>query len=108
MKDDIFEKLNYQENIENNEEIEIEEKELAIESDEDNLTKNNKKGVKLHTIKFKINIAIYAQQNSFKKTVKKYDVPRTTINDWIKNKNKYLSLDTNKLAKNTMHKCKPP
>ena len=108
MKDDIFEKLNYQENIENNEEIEIEEKELAIESDEDNLTKNNKKGVKLHKIKFKIKIATYAQQNSIKKTVEKYNVPRTTINDWIKNKNKYLSLDTNKLAKTEMHKGNPP
>ena len=52
-----------------------------------NPSKNNKKWVKLHTIKSKIKIAKYAKSNTIKEPALKFKIPRTTINDWIKNLN---------------------
>lgn len=109
MEIESLENLNNQDDILNQEEIiEIEESDLAFESDEEKPSINNKKGVKLHTIKSKIKIAKYAKSNTIKEAVLKFNIPRTTINDWIKNLNKYSSLDTSKLEKTTMHKGKPP
>ena len=108
MEIESLENLNNQDDILNQEEIiEIEESDLAFESDEEKHSINNKKGVKLHTIKSKIKIAKYAKSNTIKEAVLKFNIPRTTINDWIKNLNKYSSLDTSTLEKTTMHKGKP-
>ena len=38
----------------------------------------------------------------------KYNVPRTTLNDWIKNKDKFLTLNSYKINKTTMHKGPKP
>jgi hypothetical protein len=38
----------------------------------------------------------------------KYNIPRITFNDWLKNKNKFLSLNSNKLMKTTIHKGRKP
>lgn len=38
----------------------------------------------------------------------KYNIARTQINNWIKNKSRFLSPDSLKLNKTTMHKDKPP
>ena len=46
MEIDSFENLNSQDDILNQEVIEIEESDLAFESNEENPSKNNKKGVK--------------------------------------------------------------
>ena len=108
MEIDSFENLNSQDDILNQEVIEIEESDLAFESNEENPSKNNKKGVKLHYIKSKIKISKYGKTNSIKESVLKFYIPQTTINDWIKNLNKYSSLETSKLHKTTMHKGKPP
>ena len=101
MEIESLENLNNQDDILNQEEIiEIEESDLAFESDEEKPSINNKKGVKLHTIKSKIKITKYAKSNTIKEAVLKFKIPRTKINDWIKNLNNYSSLDISKLQKN--------
>ena len=88
MEIESLENLNNQDDILNQEEIiEIEESDLAFESDEEKPSINDKKWVKLNTIKSKIKIAKYAKSNTIKEAVLKFNIPRTTINDWIKNLN---------------------
>ena len=50
------------------------------------LAKNNKKGVKLHTIKSKLKIIKYAEENGRVLAREKYDIAESTLRDWIKNK----------------------
>jgi len=66
--------------------------------------RNNKKGKKLHTIESKLEIIKYARENSVKEAIKKYNVPYTTLQDWIKNEDKFLNIPNSKLNKKTLHK----
>ena len=77
-------------------------------SEDEKVSNNNKKGTKLHTIKSKIKIANYAENHSIKDGMIKYNIPRTILNEWLKNKNKFLSLDSNKLMKTTIYKGGKP
>ena len=88
--------------------IEVEENNYSFSSEDEKISFNNKKGTKLHTIKSKIKIVSYAEKHSIKEAVIKYNIPRTTLNDCVKNKNKFLSLDSDKLKKTTMHKGGKP
>lgn len=64
------------ENIEKNQEIiEIEENNYSFYSEDDNISYSNKKGTGLHTIKSKIKIVEYAERNTIKDAVLKYNVP---------------------------------
>ena len=80
------------EQIEANQEIiEIEENDYGYSSEDEIISNNNKKGCRLHTIKSKIKIINYAENHTIKETVIKYNVPRTTLNDFSKIKiNFYL------------------
>ncbi len=53
-------------------------------------------------------IALYAESNSFKDAILNYNFQLTTINDWIKNKTKYLSQKNIKIKKSNYAKGKPP
>ena len=65
--------------------------------------KNNKKNTRLHTIKSKLKVIAYSERYNKTEAAKHFDIPRTTINDWIKNKSKFLALPKNKLNKTSLH-----
>ena len=60
------------------------------------ITKNN---TRLHTIESKLKVIKYAEKHNKSSEAIHFDLPRTTINDWVKNKSKYLALPQNKLNK---------
>ena len=88
------------------EELEIEENNLEFSSDEDkdNKMPNNKKGAKLHTIKSKIKVINYAKGHNISAASKEFNIPRTTINDWVKNQNIILNIDKDKYDKKSLNK----
>ena len=67
---------------------------------------NNKKGSHLHTLKSKIKIIKYANNYSQKAASIKFSIPKSTISDWMKNKEKYLNALENKMNKKTFHEGK--
>ena len=88
------------------EELEIEENNLEFSSDEDkdNKMPNNKKGAKLHTIKSKIKVINYAKGHNISAASREFNIPRTTINDWVKNQNIILNIDKDKYDKKSLNK----
>ena len=88
------------------EELEIEENNLEFSSDEDkdNKTSNNKKGIKLHTIKSKIKVINYAKDHNISAASREFNIPRTTINDWVKNQNIILNIEKDKYDKKNLNK----
>ena len=65
---------------------------------------NNKKGVKIHSIK----IIKYAKANGRVEAREKYRVAESTLRDWLKNKEKFENLDSNILSLTTLYKDPSP
>ena len=97
---DLFEEIENSENSEDNEIIEFPNKEKSVID----LYKNHKKGVKIHTISSKLKILKYAEEFGRVKAQLEYDVPESTLRDWIKNRDKFENVDSDKLNKSTLHK----
>ena len=57
----------------------------------------------MHTIQSKIKIIKYAKENSRIDAIKKYNVPSSTLTDWLKKK-EFLDLESSKLYNTTFHK----
>ena len=73
-------------------------------NEEINLCKNNKKGVKIHTIASKLKIVKYAEEFGRVKAQLEYNVPESTLRDWIKNRDNFENVESDKLNKRTLHK----
>ena len=68
------------------------------------ISQYNKKGKKLHTIQSKIKIIKYAKENSRIDTIKKYNVPSSTLSDWFKKEKEFQDLESSKLQNTTLNK----
>ena len=95
------------------EEIEIEEINLEVSSDDNENDMNvniinNKKGVKLHTIKSKIKAINYAEEHNISETSGHVGIARTTISDWVHKKINLLNTPKESLNKKTLHIGKLP
>lgn len=95
------------------EEIEIEENNLEVSSDDSENDMNvniinNKKGVKLHTIKSKIKVIKYAEVHNISEASRHFGIARKTISDWVHNKTNLLNTPKESLNKTTLHKGKRP
>ena len=64
---------------------------------------NNKKGVKIHSIASKLKIIKYTEAHGRVEAREKYRVAESTLRDWLKNKEKFENLDSNKLSLTTLH-----
>ena len=96
------------EEIEESEESEDEIIEVNVkEKNKSNAIKNNKKGVKLHSISSKLKIIKFAEEYGRKEARDKYNIPESTLRDWLKNKEKFENLDSTKLSLTTLHKGRP-
>ena len=69
---------------------------------------NNKKGIKIHSIASKLKIIKYAEAHGRVEAREKYRVAESTLRDWLKNKEKFENLDSNKLSLTTLHKGPSP
>ena len=63
---------------------------------------NNKKDVKIHSISSKLKIIRYAEAHGRVEAREKYNVEESTLRDWLKNKEKFENLDSNKLSLTTL------
>lgn len=90
--------------------LELEVYNLEFSSDEEinNNIPNNKKGTKLHTIKSKIKVINYAIEHNNSAASRFFNIPRTTINDWVKNKNSLLNIEKDKFDKKSLNKVASP
>ena len=94
------------------EDIEKEEQNISFSSesieDEDNPSPiekpNNKKGIKLHTIKSKIKVVKYAMNHNISQAADKFLIPRTIINDWYKNRYTLLNIPIKDQDKKSLNK----
>ena len=66
--------------------------------------KNNKKGVKIYSISSKLKIIKFAQENDRVRAYGEYNNPESTLIGWIKNKDKFVNLPSEKLSLTTLHK----
>ena len=56
----------------------------------------------------KLKIIKYAEEHGRIEARDKYNIPESTLRDWLKNKEKFESLDSNKLSLTTLHKGRRP
>ena len=68
------------------------------------ISQYNKKGKKLHMIQSKIKLIKYAKENSRIHSIKKYNVPSSTLSDWFKKEKEFQDLESSKLHNTTLHK----
>lgn len=85
--------------------IEITKETYSEEEDEQELKQpNNKKGVKLHTIESKLKIIKYAKENDRKSASLKYQIPQSTLGDWMRNEKNLANVSSENLKNKTLHK----
>ena len=77
--------------------------EEGSEEEESNII-NNKKNTKLHTIASKLKIIKFAKENTRKEACIKYNIPLSTLGDWIRSENNFINVPTSHLNKKTIHK----
>ena len=86
----------------------VEEIEIEENNDMNVNIINNKKGVKLHTIKSKIKVIKYAEVHNISEASRHFGIARKTISDWVHNKTNLLNTPKESLNKTTLHKGKRP
>ena len=69
------------------------------ENEEESKPINNKKGVKLHTIESKLKIIKYAKENNRKSACIKYQMPESTLGDWMRNEKNLAQVSSENLKK---------
>ena len=82
----------------------IKEIEIKDQTKKEVIKKNNKKGVKIHSISSKLKIIKFAEKNGRVRACDEYNIPESTLRGWIKNKVNFENLPSEKLSLTTLHK----